>query len=63
MDAEQIIGTILLIILSLSLSFALVVTPLNFRTKDLHKKELIINCNNNLECVQLILGKDNKFGY
>ena len=63
MDTEQIIGNIILILVCVSLCFALVCTPLNYRAKDLHKKELILSCNGNLECIQLLLGKDNKFGY
>ena len=63
MDLEQILSHILLTLVCVSLSFALVCTPLNYRAKDLHKKELILSCNGNLECIQLLLGKDNKFGY
>ena len=63
MDLEQILSHILLTLVCVSLSFALVCVPLNYRAKDLHNKELILSCNGNLECIQLLLGKDNKFGY
>ena len=63
MNAEDILANILLTMVSVSLAFALVCIPLNYRAKDLYKKELILNCNGDLQCIQLILGKDNKFGY
>lgn len=63
MDLEQILTNILIALLCVGFSFALVCVPLNYRAKDLQKKELIINCNGNLECIQLLLGKDNKLGY
>lgn len=63
MDLEQILAYILLVLICVSLSFALICVPLNYRAKDLHRKELILNCNGNLECIELLLGKDNTLGY
>lgn len=63
MNADDILANILVIMVGVSLAFALVCIPLNYRAKDLYKKELILNCNGDLQCIQLILGKDNKFGY
>ena len=63
MNADDILANILVTMVSVGLAFALVCIPLNYRAKDLYKKELILNCNGDLQCIQLILGKDNKFGY
>ena len=60
---EEIISTLLIVILALSISFVLILTPINYHFKDKRKAELLMRCCNDVECIQVILGKDNKFGY
>lgn len=62
MDIDMIMGWLI----TFCISFALVACPIiggyNFHQKDLYRKELILNCNNDLACMKLILG-DTKYGY
>lgn len=60
---NEIINVILLTIIVLSISFALILTPINYHFKDKYKAELLMRCCNEVQCMQVILGKDNKFGY
>ena len=63
MNWEDICVAILLAVLVLSLSIAAVIVPLNYRAKDAYRKDLVLSCEGNLECIQLILGTENKLGY
>lgn len=63
MDWENILTAILITVLVLSLSIAMVLLPLNYRAKDVYRKDLVLSCEGNLECIQLILGTENKLGY
>ena len=60
---NEIINVISLTIIVLSISFALILTPINYHFKDKYKAELLMRCCNEVQCMQVILGKDNKFGY
>lgn len=60
---EDIISVLLVAIIVLSISFALILIPINYHFKDKYKAQLLMRCCNEVECMQVILGKDNKFGY
>ncbi len=60
MDLE---GKILMPLFIVSCLFCGSVLAFNLHQKDIYRKELILNCNGNLDCIQLILGRDNKYGY
>lgn len=62
MDIESIINWIFVLFLTVCIVVVPIITGINYHYKDIYRKELVLNCNNNLECIKLIIGND-KCGY